>query len=374
MFHFKRYIRYCLPFCLFSCLTEMEIDMEPTPPRMVLNASVGTEQDLSAQLTKSWFITEQPVNESLKDACIRVYINDQEQGVMLLADDTAQSVPCGQYVLPGCRLHTGDRLQLRAEAPDLPPVSAQVEMPPCTEILTVDTLPLHPSSYVGDMQLFVRFKDQANEKNYYRLVVRKETEYWKGDSLITTVAYGESSEGVNYSFIHNYYGAVNSAYYPYDWFFIHYDDPVFRPSGSSVFPDKLESYSCWGSFTDDPIDGQEYTLKSVLSSPTYSYQGDSVTSVVHYDVQLLSVTTAYYQYMKSVWRFAISGFPLDALKEPASAYSNVEGGYGVVSGYQISSRRITMPFGTIPPYYTPFSYPYGSQSKSGFQLPVLPNR
>ena len=36
---------------------------------------------------------------------------------------------------------------------------------------------------------------------------------------------------------------------------------------------------------------------------------------------------------------------LDGLLEPTAVYSNVTDGFGVVTGYQISTRRLTMPFG-----------------------------
>ncbi|MEG1544998.1 MAG: DUF4249 domain-containing protein [Tannerellaceae bacterium] len=343
---------------LLSCTTDIEIRMKPTTPKLVLNASVGTGQELSAHLSRSWFITEQPVDEALDGATIRVFVNDQDKGRMQLVDDPADTTtPRGQYRLPGCRLQTGDHLLLQAEATDLAPVAAEMEMPERTDILSVDTLWMGDSSYMGNLQLYVRFKDRANEPNYYRLVVRKETDYWKADSLITTVAYGTSSEGASTNYLNHYYSGYNFTLFSYENFRVDYNDPVFLPQGGNNYPDKLESYSCWGCFADEQIDGQEYSLKSTMDYAAVSYKGDSVTSIVHYDVQLFSVTSSYYQYMKAMWRFALIGYGLEGLKEPLAAYTNIEGGYGVLSGYQISSRRFTMPFGSIPPAVTPFSKP-----------------
>lgn len=353
----SRYILFFLFFCLASCQTDIEIKMKPTPPKLVLNASVGTEQELSAHLSESWFITEKPTNEVPDGASIRVFLNGEDRGLMQLIAAAPDSlhIPKGQYRLPDCRLQIGDHLRLEAEANGLEPVAGEVIVPERTEIITLDTLSVGNSN-MKDLQVYVGFNDRATEKNYYRLVVRKETEYWKGDSLITTVYYGQSSEKLNFEYIGDYiYNTVEGIFW--ERFYITHTDPVFRPQSNNNLPDKLEVFSCWGCFADELINGKTYVLKGEINYPSYSFKGDTVTSIVHYDIQLFSITDAYYQYMKAVWQYALNEFDLGPLKEPYSAYSNVEGGYGVVSAYQIASRRITMPFGSNSPYWNPFMEP-----------------
>lgn len=355
-----KYILLGLFFCLASCMTDLEIDMKPTPPKLVLNTSVGAGQELTAHLSRSWFITELPVNEVPEGAAIRVFLNGEDRGLMQLADNPDNlDLPKGQYRLPGCYPQSDDHLRLEAKASGMEPVASKLIVPKRTEIAALDTVLLNTDYNWKNMQLYLTFSDRANEKNYYRLVVRKETEYWKGDSLITTVVYGEPTERVNSDYLNNYhnYGGINNSYYYKELFFVNHTDPVFRPQGSNGLPDKLESYSSWGCFADETIDGQTYVLEGEIGGANYSFKGDSVTSIVHYDICLYSITDAYYQYMKAVWHYALNDFDLDALKEPYSAYSNVEGGYGVVSAYQIASRRITMPFGTTAPYWTPYADP-----------------
>ena len=61
----------------------------------------------------------------------------------------------------------------------------------------------------------------------------------------------------------------------------------------------------------------------------------------------MSISEAYYNYLKKIRGFSISlgdAF-LDGLLEPTAIYSKVTDGFGVVTGYQISTRRLTMPFG-----------------------------
>lgn len=353
-----RYILLSLSFGLASCMTDLEINIKPTPQKLVLNASVGTGQDLSAHLLRSWFITEQPVNEVPEGASIRVFLNGEDRGLMQLADEPDNIyVPKGQYRLPGCRLQTGDHLRLEAQASGMEPVVGEVVVPEQTEIAAIDTLSLGSDYYWRGMQIYITFNDQANQRNYYRLVVRKETEYWKGDSLITTVVYGLPNERFNSNFIDDLYMYGGGISYSSEGFYITHTDPVFRPQSNNNLPDKLEVFSCWGCFADESINGKTYVLKGEINYPSYSFKGDTVTSIVHYDIQLFSITDAYYQYMKAVWQYALNEFDLGPLKEPYSAYSNVEGGYGVVSAYQIASRRITMPFGSNSPYWNPFMEP-----------------
>ena len=57
-----------------------------------------------------------------------------------------------------------------------------------------------------------------------------------------------------------------------------------------------------GVLSDEMFDGKEYTLTSSFF-PESSFKNDSIDVIVHYDIHLMSISEAYYNYLK---RFAVS--------------------------------------------------------------------
>ena len=107
------------------------------------------------------------------------------------------------------------------------------------------------------------------------------------------------------------------------------------------------------------FNGKEYTVTSSFY-PVNSLETDSVTAIVHYDVHLLSISESYYNYLKVIRNFSISlgDAYVDGLLEPSETYSNVIDGFGIVTGYRISTRRITMPFGSFSYEWSNSYYPF----------------
>lgn len=327
-----------------GCTREVELILPEQPPRLVLNASLSPQGDVSAALSKSWFLLDSVPFHRLDGGTIRVYVNEQYRGEMQPPSHPADSFsPPASFVLPGCRVHTGDRVRLEAEAPGFDPVQATTTIPSPVEILSLDTARFLTSGiYMGEvprMRLQVRFQDKPGERNYYRLIVEKMTEYRKGDEVVVTSSLHPSTQ------------------YWENSFFLAYEDPVFRTGTNNPGLEELDGYTCRGIFTDDLFAGQSYTLSSSFFPVTDSYCGDSVVSVVHYDIRLLSISESYYRYLTVIRRFSITlgEAYLSGLLEPASTYTNVEEGFGVVCGYQVASKRITMPFGDTAPTWTPWS-------------------
>lgn len=349
----QQYILWIISLFLFSCESEIEIKMTPTPSRIVVNASVTPGQEISAHISKSWFITDVKPDFELPEARVSVYVNKAYQGDMQpTGGDTEKK---GQYVLPGSRIQTGDKIAFEVESPGYQPVASEVQVPPVPDVVSIDTINMS-SADSPRIQLYIHFRDKGTERNYYRLFVEKESEFRLGDSVVTvkTPAYSM------HEYISDYHILGPNYSYETDFqefFYIDYDDPVFRPAGSNPLPEQSEAFSCWGTFSDDLINGEEYTLKSMITGEAmYSYIDSEFSHTVHYTVQLLSISESYYQYMKAVWAFQFDDWNLEGLREPLPTYTNVNNGYGVVAAYQVFSRRITMPAQTIRPTHTPFGH------------------
>lgn len=327
-----------------SCVRDVEIDLGELPDRIVLNASVCPDSEVRAHISKTWFIMDSVPDFDLPDATVRVYINDQFRGTMRNDDLPGDSVNLrGQYVLPGCFVSEGDRIRLEAEANGYEPVSGETVIPARAGISRIDTSTFRASPYLASyMRLFVRLKDVGDE--HYRLIVERVTDYKKGDSVWTVTSFQNPGPTL--------------LYIPY--LSLNYEDPVFQSYGGSPIVSQMDGRFCMGVFAGrDMMYGN--TVKVSLWPVDYSYVGDSISTVVRYKVRLLSISEEYYRYMKIMRGFSITigDANFGALIEPADAYSNVENGFGIVAGYQVSEQSLTMPLDTVPPRWDPW-YGYSS--------------
>ena len=164
---------------MVSCVRDVEIDLEDLPDRIVLNASVCPGKEVCAHLSKTWFIMDSVPDFELSDAKVRVYVNDEFQGLMRNDDLPEDSIHSrGQYVLPGCFVRQGDCLRIEAEADGYEPVSGETRIPGRARIYEVDTLSYRSSAYYAE---YLRFsvKIGVETDSYYRLIVEQILDFRK---------------------------------------------------------------------------------------------------------------------------------------------------------------------------------------------------
>lgn len=337
----KRYLPYLfvLGLLMVSCVRDVEIDLEDLPDRIVLNASVCPGKEVRAHLSKTWFIMDSIPDFDLPDANVRVYINDKFQGFMRNDDIRGDSISLpGQYVLPGCFVKQGDRLRIEADTDGYEPVSGETRIPGRARIYKVDTLSYRSSAYYAEHLRF-SVKIGVETDYYYRLIVEQILDFRKGDSTRTVTSF-RSLDGYSWY---------------YSGFSVDYEDPVFQSFGGSPITNQMDGRYCMGVFTGKDMTNTD-AIKVSVSPVEYSYESDTLSRVVHYDVRLLSISEDYYRYMKIMrgYSITIGDANFGALIEPADTYSNVENGFGIVAGYQEDKSRITMPRDTVPPYWNPW--------------------
>ena len=185
------------------------------------------DTDVTAFLSKSWFVLDTVTDDGVEDGSIQVFINDRLQGRMQPVSDSRFT---GRYVLPGCRVRAGDRLRLEAEAGGFDLVGGETVIPDPVEVLSVDTVRFTRFGYGGyeypSIRLYVRFRDKPDKRNYYRLIIEKQTEFQKGDSVITCSSMYRSE--LNYT----------------DWLGVVYEDPVFRSTVTNPVIEQLDGTTC----------------------------------------------------------------------------------------------------------------------------------
>ena len=127
-------------------------------------------------------------------------------------------------------MKAGDRLRLEAGAEGFEPIGGETVIPDPVEILSVDTVRFTRFGYAGyeypSIRLYVRFRDKPDKRNYYRLIIEKQTEFQKGDSVITCSSMYRSE--LNYT----------------DWLGVVYEDPVFRSTVTNPVIEQLDGTTC----------------------------------------------------------------------------------------------------------------------------------
>lgn len=329
-----------------GCTRDIVLELPYVPPRLVLNASVSPDQDVAAYLSKSWFLLDSVPDSEVGEGIIRVYVNEQFQGEMQPADIPGDSIhPKGQYRLSGCRVKAGDRLRLTAEVPGFDPVESVTSIPDEVQIQSVDSsrfVLIEGSERKDQMRLYIKFHDDPDKRNFYRLIVEKVTEYRKGDSVLVYSSYNPWGMRRDFNF------------------YLLYEDPVFQNVATNPTLEQLDAATCRGTFTDEMFNGKDYTVKTVFWPVVKSYQSDTLNATVHYDIRLMAISEDYFHYLTLIRNFSVTfgDAYINGLLEPSATYTNVKDGFGVVAGYQVACKRITMPVGDEPPYFDPWNSPF----------------
>lgn len=208
----------------------------------------------------------------------------------------------------------GDCLEVRINDATGKQTMARTEIPhpQKLEIVNIETELLEKEEYLrepllgsnkGYVRMKLRLHDPADEKNYYRLVVR----------------------GINTN-------VGNDRLYNEVWDIFQSSAPIFRDERLTTGWDTGPAYFS-NVFDDRLINGEAYEFE-VKAYVLFVYQDYWPT----YEVSLQSITEDYYRYLKSLQLYKIS--TLDAYSEGVYIHSNNEGGWGLLGGISGEVHRI----------------------------------
>lgn len=308
---------YIILLCIIGCegcTSTISVDFEPLPDKAVLNSTLYPDSLITAHISHSIAPGENISKAFIDDAEVEVFINGISKGYMNKIGSS------GQYILPDVYPVAGDRIRMEAHTRNYDPITSEIIFPSDVKILSVDTFLVTniEDRAQKDLQIYIRFKDPANVKNHYMFTAFwevKEIRYEK-ERLYTYPAYLNLKEEFLFE---NNNNLING------W-----------DSGETNYK---------GIFTDDQINGQEYTLKVINEKTLSLYDEDSVTSIRKLVLNLYSVSQSFYSYQLSLLRKqeAEINFGESGLKEPVQLYSNIDNGYGLFSGIQLSTYKIILP-------------------------------
>jgi hypothetical protein len=306
-----------------SCEKNIRFNGEEQTPLLVINSILSPDAFLSASASKSVFFLSDDENTAMENADITVFVNGASIGKYTFsgsdstygADGSMQYVKtASNYVLP-YKPKAGDRIRYEASAPNLQSIVCETVIPQTTDILSLETDIVTDTSFVMNfygIDFRLKFRDRPNERNYYRLALYVKgvfERYHEGNYITDTLIYATRLTS---------------------------DDMLLKtgaPTDKILTGETPDNYHV---FTDELIDGQEYTLKFHSILDPYLDREKKLAVIV----RLISITEDYYLYLRTLSAAKAIGNSLFA--EPIQIYNNIKGGIGILGACSTSERSVEL--------------------------------
>lgn len=293
-----------------SCYHDIDLEKYRGEAMVVLNSIVTTDTVVMADISRTWFFTDNNPAEDIKGLKVELYINSQLKAIMEYN---------GEKYISDIRPTEGDTIRIQTQV-DGKLVMAEDVLPNLVQLKKLDLshrrVPSGNSSIVVDGQgnildqgkdneftYKITFCDEVGKKNYYFIRIEE-----CNDRQIL--------------------GTLDYSY-----------DPVFQILSEQV-NGSLTNQTIEGQFglpfSDQGIDGKEYTLTIKETGPDSYYD---YGKVCYRRIRLYSISEPYYLYLVSLqsndsdqsWQGGMADI---GIVEPVPIYSNIQGGIGILGCQQ----------------------------------------
>ncbi len=323
-YHTLKFILLYLSFSLFqSCTKVLDYDIPDDEKKIVVNCMFHTGAPFETHINKSLHILDRIGIKPIDNATIQLYSNDQ------LVAEMNQGLK-GLYLSEFIPQQENEYL-IVVSVPGLNTARATCTVPVPVEIEGVDTV-LKIYNYASydyysiypDLQCEVRFIDPPGEENFYEL--RAYQNYQDNSptySGFDTVPI-PNSVWIASSLTIKSKDPVIEQWITGQSFANYADNEGYLYAESVIFSDRL-------------FPGVEHRLK-ISMSPWFLTSPSEFIDSASVNIQLRSVTRDYYLYMQLLEKHL--NVKDDPFSEPVQAYSNVQNGLGIFTGYSQSVFKI----------------------------------
>ena len=308
------YIIGCIAIALIAsaCEKTLEFDGEETQRLLVLNTFPNPDEELKVELSHSRFFLDNDNKPwEMTGAAVSLW-KDGTEIDHLWADPYQPGLYVSDY-----RPNEGETLRLTASAPGFDPVETTFSIPRRVPIISVDAVNKNPGENDPDYEdyyderylvydLSVKFQDEGDVDNFYRIQTKLELTYQNGDIVYEPM-----------------------------WF--ERDDIVF---GETDVLDMSENE--YGEFSDALFDGKEYTVKLGVEHYAYYWGYDTEIISAAIVVELHQITEDFYLYLRTRTASVMAEDFGGLFFEPVQIFNNIEGGIGIAGGYSVDRFRIPM--------------------------------
>lgn len=301
-----------LAFC-GACSYHFDIEEMGENPKLVIYSFPGNQDTTFIQVSKSISVSsKQDQQTALADAKITFCVNGKEKEVRY-AEKGSTSISQACYYALG-KFYPGDRIEIKAEAENLPAVSSRTEIPaffPLKQFNLVKKLDTYGKKII---QFQISLQDDPSETNYYGVVIEKISSYDDGYYIDSPLLDTEEEPLLHQT------GAL--------------DDLLLGDSYNN-------NYGGMYIFSDNKINGKEYTLRL---NDRNSYQPnsdypDGTWSRFYYRVTVFGLSADYYLYAKNILDLRNNELGRYGLSPIRPAYTNIQNGLGLLGGYSMGQSE-----------------------------------
>lgn len=324
-----------------SCEKVIEFKGEKTAPMLVVNSIIAADSTITVEVTESrFFLSDNNGVKHIENADIKLIVNGEYR------EKLVKLPPAGTYGSV-YKVSADDEVKIEASAPGLPAVTATTKLPLQPIILNVDVASIDSREYITEIADYqswgtneldtvgeysaknvkfrVKFKDNGDEKNYYRLIVKKRT-------------YPDKSSQPG--------GFMDEKVY-FEEKLKYFDDIIFENSDQmgewDMFGEDNEPPYFYDTFSDDLINGKEYELKFsdyITLNHTYYDESRQVSNPEKtvYLIYLQELSADYYLYIRS--SVSAERVMENPFVEPIQVRSNIENGIGILGSYAASKPYV----------------------------------
>ena len=311
-----------------SCEKDVEFRGETRDPKLNLKTMIGLNgENHTIGVTESVLIWGDDKAQPIDNATFKIRRNGIEVPVETSIDEKSG----GTHYSFRSPFEAGDRFELEGETPEHGRITASDVVPSPAIIRDVKAKNVNPGTDDYYTRLSVTIADPAGEKNYYAIrLIRIEyylNRWWEWNRE-------EQKE---------YFKEEIISHEEEYWREFRKDEILFGNIDGT--PTGIRR---WSQFSDELIDGCEYTLTLRLDKtgpnrrdpetmPPGQWQGSLVVGQ-DFRVEILTLSPGLFQYLRSV---ELAQHQSSSFSEPVQIYSNVTGGYGILGAYNVASATVS---------------------------------
>ena len=282
-----------------SCEKVIPFEGDVNTPKLVINSVFESDSTFKVHVSSSRSVIDTSSFENIVDAVVT--IKDGNGNVIEVLNHVVNGFYKGQ-VLP----EESTTYILEVNHPNYAKITASDSLPSPIIINSVDTSTILDPINGNRLRISMNFDDPENNQNYYLLETYSVNEYLIVENLDTIEYELDTTKQ-----------------------FMVLTDEVFQ-NGGSPWRDQ-------GLFNDLLFNGQNKTLEIEIPNENWSGSEDGYDwsyKTLTLRLYLHNITISYYYYRTSLELFQnASGNPF---AQPVQVYSNIENGFGVFAGSQIS--------------------------------------
>ena len=309
---------------IVSCETVIDYKGPETEPKTVIYALLQPDSLISVSVSVSHSVFQVPWEpEQIRDAVVRVYRDGELLETLVYIDsesgnDDAPVSPYSIYTSQTSKPEYGHKYRIEVQIPGFRTAYGETSLPAPVEIELADTSSADTGYGFRQMNVKLRFRDPADEDNYYRFTAPARFGIYYGDHSQPF----DPEQKVYIRADDLSYGALN--------------DPIITPvKEDDFFGMYLQNE--YLIFNDELIRGREYTL-------SLTYSGMDVRTEYYEFIlalfRLNSITRDLYLFLQSY--SAYEQTQDNPLAEPVPVYTNVTNGLGIVGALSFTQDSLTI--------------------------------